>query len=174
MRGQTARLGKGDRFAPPVASPQSKELSRPIASHDQPLAGWKAFYSKASGMTASPRKAKSGSETRQRSARPAMRCSADELAQLESMAERAGMPVSAYMRHQCLGTVGPRAVRQPRAERAALSQLLGQIGKCGSNLNQIARAMNSGDQRPSSEIAAVLAEMREAALAISRTLRGKA
>ena len=120
------------------------------------------------------RRPRSGSETRQRSAAPArMRLSADERAQLEAAAERAGMTLGAYMRHQCLGTSGPRAVRRPPVERAALAQLLGQLGKVGGNLNQIARALNSEQGIPH-DLAATLAEVREAALAISRTLRGQA
>lgn len=118
------------------------------------------------------RKARSGSETRQRPARPAMRCSAAELAQLEQRAERAGMTVGAYMRHQCLGEAGPRAVRRPPVERKALAQLLGQLGKCGSNVNQIARALNS-DREILHDVPETLAEIRKAALAISATLRGK-
>lgn len=120
------------------------------------------------------RRTRSGSETRQRSAAPArMRLSVDERAQLEAAAERAGMTLGAYMRHQCLGTTGPRAVRRPPVERAALAQLLGQLGKVGGNLNQIARALNSEQGIPH-DLAATLAEVREAALAISRTLRGQA
>lgn len=119
------------------------------------------------------RKARSGSETRQRGGVARMRLSAQEQAQLEAAAERAGMTVSSFMRHQCLGSAGPRAVRRPPVERAALAQLLGQLGKVGSNLNQIARALNS-DRDILHDIAATLTEVREAALAISRTLRGKA
>lgn len=120
------------------------------------------------------RRPRSGSETRQRSAAPArMRLSADERAQLEAAAERAGLTLAAYMRHQCLGTAGPRAQRRPPVERAALAQLLGQLGKVGGNLNQVARALNRGDAPPP-DLATVLAEVREAALAISRTLRGQA
>ena len=111
----------------------------------------------------------SGSETRQRSARPAMRCSPAELAQLAAAAENAGMTVGAFMRHQCLGTAGPRAVRRPPVERAALAQLLAQTGKCGSNLNQIARVLNSGGEPPEG-IAQAIAEWRSLAAEIMRAL----
>lgn len=119
------------------------------------------------------RKARSGSERRQRTGHPAqMRVTPEERAQLEARAERTGMTVSAYMRHQCLGEAGPRAVRRPPVERAALARLLGQLGKCGSNVNQIARALNS-DRELMHDIPQTLAEIRAAALAISATLRGK-
>lgn len=122
-----------------------------------------------SASSPAPRKTRSGSQTRQRSLRPSMACTPEEAAQLEAAAERAGMTVSAYMRHQCLGTAGPRAARRPPVERAALAQMLGQLGKVGGNLNQVARALNSDRQLPH-DIAATLAEVREAALAISRLL----
>lgn len=123
--------------------------------------------------TSLPR-SRSGSETRQRSSAPArMRLTVEERAQLEAAAERSGTTVGAFMRHQCLGTAGPRAVRRPPVERAALSQLLGQLGKCGSNLNQIARALNAGGDTPD-DLALALADIRAAALAISRTLAGDA
>ncbi len=96
-------------------------------------------------MDSAPRITRSGSEKRQRQARPSMRCSAGEYALLEAAADRAGMTIGAFMRHQCLGTAGPRAARRPPIERAALAQLLAQLGKCGSNLNQIARRVNQGE-----------------------------
>ena len=117
------------------------------------------------------RRTRSGSETRQRNTAPAqVRLTPDERAQLDAAAERAGLTVGAFIRQQCLGTPGPRAARRPPVERAALAQLIGQLGKCGSNLNQIARALNMGEEP--GEIDAAIAAMREAALAISATLRG--
>ena len=110
-----------------------------------------------------------GSETRQRPHVAQMRVTAEERAQLEAAAERAGLSVGAFMRQQCLGTPGPRATRRPPVERAALAQLLAQLGKCGSNLNQIARALNSGDAPPP-ETAAAIAAFREACATITRTL----
>lgn len=123
-------------------------------------------------VTQPVRKTRSGSQRRQRAKLAGMACTAEERAQLEAAAERAGLTVSAYMRHQCLGTPGPRAVRRPPVERAALAQLLAQLGKVGSNLNQIARALNSDRQVLPSDIGEAVAEVRAAALAISATLRG--
>jgi hypothetical protein len=116
------------------------------------------------------RRTRSGSETRQRADVARMRVSSVEWAQLEAAAELAGLSVGAYMRHQCLGTPGPRAARRPPVERAALAQLLAQLGKCGSNLNQIARVLNSGDQARPDDIAAAVAAFREACATITRTL----
>jgi len=78
-----------------------------------------------------------------------------EFAQLEAAAERAGMTIGGYMRHQCLGNAGPRAARRPPSSAPELAQLLAQLGKCGSNLNQIARALNSGGDEPDNIAAAI-------------------
>jgi hypothetical protein len=69
------------------------------------------------------------------------------------------------------GTEAPmtRATRRPSIERTALAHLLAQLGKCGSNLNQIARGLNSGGDVPS-DIPAALADFRAACAAIMRTL----
>ena len=117
--------------------------------------------------TASP--VRRSSEKRQRSYVAQFRCSDAERAQLEAQAERAGLSPSAYMRHQCLGTAGPRAGRRPPVERAALAQVLAQLGKCGSNLNQIARALNSqGEVRQ--DIDEAVADFRAACAAITAML----
>jgi hypothetical protein len=98
-----------------------------------------------------------------------MRCTQAEFAQLEAAAERAGLPVGAFMRQQCLGAPGPRAARRPPVERAALAQLLAQLGKCGSNLNQIARVLNSGGDEPE-DIPAAITEFRAVCAEIMRAL----
>lgn len=108
-------------------------------------------------------------ETRQRQLVGRMRCTPAEYAQLEAAAERAGLTIGAFMRQQCLGSPGPRAVRRPPVERAALAQILGQLGKCGSNLNQIARALNAEGKAPA-DIPQAVAEFRAVCGEIMRTL----
>jgi hypothetical protein len=108
-----------------------------------------------------PRVTRSGSEQRQCHLTARMRCTAGEMAQLDAAAERAGMTVSMFMRHQCLGTAGPRAVRRPPVERIALAQLLAWLGRCSGNLNQIAKIGNTtGDLPPGVE--ETLADVRAA------------
>lgn len=107
-------------------------------------------------MTATaPPVRRSGSQKRQRTHLVQIRCTAAEHAQLQEAAERAGLTIGAFVRQRCLGSAGPRAVRRPPVERAALAQLLAQLGKCGSNLNQIARVLNSGGDTPSDITAAI-------------------
>lgn len=120
-------------------------------------------------MDNSARITRSGSEKRQRSQTARMRCTPAEYAQLEAAAERAGLTTGGFMRMQCLGTAGPRAARRPPVERAALAQLLAQLGKCGSNLNQIARVLNSGGEEPPG-LPVAITEFRTACADIMRVL----
>jgi hypothetical protein len=59
-------------------------------------------------------------------------------------AARAGMTVSAYLRHQGTGEAGPRAVPVPQVDRVELARVLAALGRYGSNVNQLARAANGG------------------------------
>lgn len=66
-----------------------------------------------------------------------MRCTGQQLAVLDQAATRAGLSIGAFLRATALGAPGPRAVRRPPVETAQLACLLGQIGKVGSNINQL-------------------------------------
>lgn len=85
-----------------------------------------------------------GSETRQRQASIKVRCLPDEFAAIAAKSEAAGMSPAAYMRAAALGTAGPRAQRRLPVAAALLRQVLGHLGRVGSNLNQIARHLNEG------------------------------
>ena len=109
----------------------------------------------------------SGTEKRQRTRLKAIRLSPDELAAIETAAERAGMTVGAYMRSVVLAAPVPRQSRRPPVERRALAQLLGQIGKLGSNVNQLAKYGNLGrliEDRHLAEAAADIAALRAAVM----------
>lgn len=143
----TARLGKEAGATPSVASSPDKGEPSPVVSPNS----------------------RSGSETRQRRFRPSMRCTSGELAQLEAAAERAGLTVGAFMRGQCLGTPGPRAVRRPPVERVALAQLLAWLGRCSGNLNQLTKIANTtGDIPPG--VAEAIGEVRAAAREVMQVL----
>ncbi|MFN7835942.1 MAG: plasmid mobilization protein [Burkholderiaceae bacterium] len=109
----------------------------------------------------------SGTEKRQRTRLKAIRLTPDELAAIEAAAERAGMTVGAYMRSVVLAAPVPRQSRRPPVERRALAQLLGQIGKLGSNVNQLAKYGNVGrliEDRHGAEAAADIAALRAAVM----------
>ncbi len=81
--------------------------------------------------------------------RIALRCTDEDRAFLEESAAQAGLSVGAFLRTLALGTAGARAVKRPSVERAQLGKLLGEIGKLGSNVNQIARWANTDKAAPS-------------------------
>jgi hypothetical protein len=88
----------------------------------------------------------SGSEKRQRNKRFTFRLIDDEFNKIAAKADRSGLSFGAFLRAAALdGDAGPRAQRRPPADHRALRQLLGQAGRIGNNINQIARALNSGD-----------------------------
>jgi hypothetical protein len=88
----------------------------------------------------------SGSDKRRRSHQSLIRWTDEEFTAISEKADKAGLAVAAFMRATALGNPGPRAQRRPPADHRALRQILGEIGRIGNNINQIARAINSGDQ----------------------------
>jgi hypothetical protein len=86
-----------------------------------------------------------GSDKRQRGKIVASRCSDEEFNAIAAKADKAGLSNGAFMRAAALGDAGPRAQRRPPADHRVLRQILGEIGRIGNNVNQIARAINSGD-----------------------------
>ena len=86
-----------------------------------------------------------GSETRVRTDHLTIRLTPAERASIDLAANRAGLTPGSYARQTLLGAPLPRQVRRPAVELRELARLLGHIGHIGSNLNQIAKAANSGD-----------------------------
>ncbi len=114
-----------------------------------------------------------GSEKRVRNRHLTVRLSPDERAAIDEAAERAGLMPGSYARNTLLGAPAPRTVRRPAVERRELARLLGELGKIGGNLNQLARTANAGVLVYGGEIETALgglAEMRDAILtALGRT-----
>lgn len=90
------------------------------------------------------RKRRRGTERRKKTYQVTTRYDADEYAELEEAASRAGLTRASYQRVQSLARPKTRSTRSAPVEKQLLARLLGQIGKIGSNLNQIARAANMG------------------------------
>lgn len=97
----------------------------------------------------------SGSDKRQRTRQCLVRFTDAEFATLADRASKTGYTRSAFIRAAALGDAGPRAQRRVPADRDSLLRILGQCGKIGSNVNQIARQLNTGQQ-------ASLPELQEA------------
>ena len=114
-------------------------------------------------MTDAPKKIRNTprSEARQRAARVTVRFLPDEHAELEARAAEAGLSPGAYLRACALGDAGPRARRSPTVERSLAAQAIAELNKVGSNLNQIARAVNMKEWPGTSS-------MTEAAEAVTR------
>ncbi len=108
-----------------------------------------------------------GSETRVRTAHITIRLSPGERAALEAAADRAGLTPGSYARQIIMGAPVPRQVRRPPVERKELARLLGSLGHIGSNVNQIARVLNSGGEVDDPMLADTLRDlmtMRDAVL----------
>jgi len=115
----------------------------------------------------------SGTEKRRRGRTIPVRCTDNEFAVIHAKASDAGLFAGGYLRATALGSPGPRAVRRPPVDRQEIARLLGELGRVGNNLNQIARAFNSGEIPPPSEITAALESFSEMRAAIRNAL-GKA
>lgn len=101
----------------------------------------------------------------------AVRCSAAEHAALTAAAAQAGLSVGAFLRATALGRPGPRAVRRATVETEALARLLGEFGKLGSNVNQLARVANTnGDIPARDQLDGIAAEVRRLSAATMKAL----
>jgi len=99
---------------------------------------------------------RSGSETRKRTVLLTARFDQREAASIRKIADRSGLSVASLMRRTLLDTPPPRATRRPSADVQAVARLLGQLGKIGSNINQIAYHLNAG--RPGDRVEAGIEE----------------
>ena len=104
-------------------------------------------------MKKNPQKtARSGTEQRQKSGQLAFRVSPEERAQIEAAADAAELTVGSFVRAKMLKKSVTKETRRPSIDREILGRALGMLGKVGSNINQIAKHMNSGGHTPAAEI----------------------
>lgn len=119
---------------------------------------------------ASPRpRSKSGSQTRQRTAALLIALTPAERADFEARAAKAGLSLSAFARAAALGEAGPRARRRPIVDAAELASVHAELKRVGNNVNQIAKALNSGHrvllpevQKAHEDISLVMLEIMKA------------
>lgn len=86
---------------------------------------------------------------------PRARCTPDEREQIEVRALDAGLSLSEYLRRCALNTV--MVVRHAAFDKDGILQL----SRIGNNLNQIARALNSGQASDARMIARIENELDE-------------
>lgn len=110
----------------------------------------------------------SGSETRQRKRLVALRLTQEEHDALHKRCDDYGLTIGELVRVQCLNQPMPkRRTRKAAPDVVAVARVLAELGKVGSNLNQIARHMNAGGNPDMAEMHRALdtvADLRGAAL----------
>jgi len=121
-------------------------------------------------MSGTEQAVKKRSEHRQKGRVVPFRVSPDEYAELEQLADRAGLTLGSYIRSRCLEKPTTRARRKPAIEHVTVSQLIGELGRVKNNLNQLARKANSGNFM-TQEILAALAVIQEIGQAAKRSMR---
>lgn len=95
-----------------------------------------------------------------------VRLTPDEKREMKERARTAGMSASSYVRASAIeGGYAP-----PQVDAEGLNELLHQVKKLGTNLNQIAHRLNRGDDVPRGEVSAALERHREAALGLERLI----
>ena len=118
---------------------------------------------------AAPKKSRSGTENRKKSIPVTTRYDEAELAELDEAASKVGLTRASYQRVQSLAKPKTRSVRRPPLEKALLAKLLGQLGKVGSNLNQITARAHL-DRADRAEIMGAVIEVRATAAALMEAL----
>lgn len=104
---------------------------------------------------------KSGSETRQKGRIITLRVSDTDYAAINESASGAGLTVGTYIRDCVLKAPQTARRRRPLADVAALSALHAQMRRIGGNLNQIARGVNSGEERAAADLPQALSELQQ-------------
>ena len=93
-----------------------------------------------------------------------------EHAQLVAKSRAAGLSVGAYVRACALGDAGPRARRRATIDRELLAINNAALNRVGSNLNQIAKALNQGDGIDPFELRTTITELLAVLTANRRAL----
>ena len=133
----------------------TKFLSRPDDAGDiKPIAG----------------ASRSGTETRRRNKRLLVRLDGRELTEIVAGAEAAGLTLASFARKKILSGPARKPSRRAPADAALLAKVLGELNRVGSNLNQIARAINNGDHEAAKELPAAVAVFRGTVVLIMRAL----
>jgi hypothetical protein len=99
----------------------------------------------------------SGSERRQRTKLLSVRLTKDELVKLKSLAEKAGTSAPAFLRAAAFERHVPHVPRRQPVSEADLSRILDQCKHVGSDINEIAKRLNSGRNVDPGEIRSALA-----------------
>jgi hypothetical protein len=116
-------------------------------------------------------KKKSGSEQRQKGALVWFRATAEEVAEITAAAKKVGVSKSEYLRRQSLKKPKPR---RPTADTQLMARILGNLAKCGNNINQIAHRLNASEFVERRAIHAALEELKLISTEIVKSINHEA
>lgn len=97
----------------------------------------------------------------------AIRMTDAERAEAEARADRAGLSLGGFFKAAALDAKPPRSSRRPTVDQVELSRLMAQLGKIGSNVNQLAHQANAGswpERRTLEDAAADVRWMRDSVM----------
>jgi len=127
---------------------------------DQPSADWMPRLRRANAP-GEQNVSSSGSQKRKATKRIAVNCTPEQYAEIVAKTSAAGLSPSAVCLNVLLDTPLP-ARRRPVKDEALLAKVLAELGKIGSNINQIAYRYNIAEVLPAGNIEGALeAALRE-------------
>ncbi len=97
------------------------------------------------------------------------RFSEAEASAIRKIAEQTGLSLGALLRHALLQVPAPHARHRPSVDHEAVARLLGELGKIGSNINQLAYYAHLG-RFQSNSIELALRDLMELRLACLQAL----
>ncbi|MGS2723958.1 plasmid mobilization protein [Porticoccus sp. GXU_MW_L64] len=98
-----------------------------------------------------------------------IRLSDSQRKEIERRSSEVGLSIAGYIKFTALDQP-PRKLRHPPVDRVAIAQLLGQLGRVGSNINQLTRMGHVQGEFSISELAIALNELIDMREAIMKAL----
>ncbi len=99
-----------------------------------------------------------------------VRLSDDERRELVRRAEAAGLSIGGYWKSAVFNLPPPRKSRRPRTDTVELAKLLGSLGRVGSNINQLARILNTNGSVEIPELEKALKDLADMRAAVMHVL----
>lgn len=112
----------------------------------------------------------SKSEIRQRNERVIFRLTPEERASFESRCQASGFSKSDYFRKKCLDEAPLRKRKALPVDVELLTRYLGQVGRIGNNINQVAKSMNQGFLPSADELNETVQDIKELRAVIRKAL----
>lgn len=94
-----------------------------------------------------------------------------EYEELDSASKISGVSKGGLLKIAYFGRNNVVVKRRPPADRVELARIAGLLGKAGSNINQVAHAINAGKVPPSAELVKGITETKEGIEEIGTLIR---